>query len=62
MRTAIALTLVLAANGAAAATYQVGPTRTHTHLNALFAAVNLEPGDIVEVDGGVIYDGIHRAS
>lgn len=39
-----------------AATYQVGPTRSHTHLNALFAAVDLQPGDVVEVDGGVIYD------
>ncbi|HET9485315.1 MAG TPA: hypothetical protein VFO79_15245 [Xanthomonadales bacterium] len=41
---------------ASAATYQVGPTRTHTNLNALFAAVDLAGGDVVEVDGGVIYD------
>ena len=32
-----------------AATYQVGPSRTYTTLNALFAAVNLGGGDIVEV-------------
>ena len=40
-----------------AATYQVGPSRTYTTLNALFAAVNLGGGDIVEVDGGVVYGG-----
>lgn len=49
--------LFLAALPASAATFQVGPTRPHTSLNALFAAVNLEGGDIVEVDGGVTYAG-----
>lgn len=49
--------LFLAALPASAATFQVGPTRPHTTLNALFAAVNLEGGDIVEVDGGVTYLG-----
>jgi hypothetical protein len=39
-----------------AATYQVGPTRTHTNLNSLFAAVDLNGGDVVEVDGGVTYE------
>lgn len=42
--------------GVAAATYQVGPMRPHTNLNALFAAVDLQGGDIVEVDGNETYD------
>lgn len=41
---------------AQAATYQVAPATTYPTLSALFTAVNLEPGDIVEVQGGVIYD------
>lgn len=49
--------LLLVALPVPAATFQVGPTRPHTNLNALFAAVNLEGGDIVEVDGGVTYPG-----
>lgn len=40
-----------------AATYQVGPTRSYATLDAVFSAVDLEPGDIVEVDGGVTYPG-----
>lgn len=40
-----------------AATYQVGPTRTYHTLNALFAAIDLGPDDIVEVDGNVTYAG-----
>ena len=40
-----------------AATYQVGPTRPRATLNALFAAVDLGPGDVVEVDGNVTYGG-----
>jgi hypothetical protein len=40
-----------------AATYQVGPTRTHTDLNALFTAINLEPNDLVLVDGSTTYPG-----
>ncbi|MBD8524470.1 hypothetical protein [Pseudomarimonas arenosa] len=40
-----------------AATYQVGPARSHTTLDALFSAIDLEPGDIVEVDGAVTYPG-----
>jgi hypothetical protein len=40
-----------------AATYQVGPAHPpNTTLSALFNNVNLGPGDIVEVQGGVIYD------
>ncbi len=51
-----ALLLVLLAAGAQAATYPVGPTRAHVNLSQLFAAVDLQGGDIVEVDGNVIYD------
>jgi hypothetical protein len=40
-----------------AATYQVGPSHPpHTTLALLFSNVDLGPGDIVEVEGGVIYD------
>lgn len=51
------LSLLVLAGPAGAATYQVGPTRTYTSLNQLFAAVNLDGGDIVEVDGGFTYAG-----
>ena len=41
-----------------ATTYQVGPGRTYASLPALFAAVDLQPGDVVEVDGdGASYPG-----
>lgn len=49
---ACALLADLVSADASAATYQVGPGRTHTNLNALFSAVDLQPGDVVEVDGG----------
>jgi len=52
-----ALLILLSAPSVQAATYQVGPTRTHTTLNALFAAVDLNGGDVVEVDGGLTYAG-----
>lgn len=60
MRRIVALgcAFVLLAGGAArAATYTVGPSGAHPTLNALFAAVDLEPGDLVEVQGGVTYPG-----
>ena len=57
MRRLLVPLMTLAALPASAATFQVGPTRPHASLNALFAAVNLEGGDIVEVDGGVTYAG-----
>lgn len=41
----------------AAQLYRVGLTRPQQTLNALFAAVDLGPGDVVEVDGGVTYAG-----
>jgi hypothetical protein len=40
-----------------AATYQVGPTRPHTTLQALLSAVTLHADDLVEVDGNVSYAG-----
>ena len=49
--------LLLACASTHAATYQVGPGRTWTQLQPLFDAVDLQPGDIVEVDGGVTYSG-----
>lgn len=39
------------------ATYLVGPTRPNTSLNQLFAAVDLNGGDLVLVDGNVTYAG-----
>jgi hypothetical protein len=41
-----------------AATWQVGPTRTYHTLSALFAAVDLGPDDIVEVDGNATYGSV----
>jgi hypothetical protein len=58
MRTLSCLVLLVAATGAQAATYQVGPTRPRTTLNQLFAQVNLEPGDIVEVDAAVYAENV----
>jgi hypothetical protein len=55
-----ALTLVgllVGASHALAATYQVGPGKPHAGLNQLFAAIDLEPGDVIELDGGEIYAG-----
>lgn len=53
-----ALLLALAAPSIAlAATWQVGPTRSYTHLQQLLDAVDLEPGDVVEVDGDATYPG-----
>ncbi len=57
LRSALPLLLLLAAPGAWSATHQVGPTRPHATLDALFAAVDLAGGDVVEVDGGVTYAG-----
>jgi Right handed beta helix region len=51
------LLLLFAATPSLAAIYQVGPGRTYTHLNALFAAVDLNGGDEVWVDGNTTYPG-----
>ncbi len=59
MRQSILLCILIAtvATAAHAATYQVGPAHPpHSNLALLFSNVDLEPGDIVEVQGGVIYD------
>ena len=43
---------------ALAATYTVGPSgRQYTQLSTLVSSVNLEPGDVVLVDGGRTYGG-----
>lgn len=57
LRPGLLLAAALAASAAQAATWQVGPTRSYTTLNALFAAVDLGAGDVVEVDGNVTYAG-----
>lgn len=49
---------ILASLPAAAATYTVGPGGTYADLPTLFTAVDLEPGDIVEVSSnGSFYAG-----
>ena len=48
---------LLSAPLAQATTYTVGPGGQHPTLNALFAAVDLQPGDVVEVMGGTTYAG-----
>lgn len=35
--------------------YQVGPGRPYTQLEQVLTAVNLQPGDVVEVDGNQTY-------
>jgi hypothetical protein len=56
-RLSVALFLLFGASWLQAATYQVGPGRTWTQLQPLFDAVDLGPGDVVEVDGGFTYAG-----
>jgi hypothetical protein len=50
------LVLLALATPAQGATYSVGPGRTWPDLQAAFNAIDLAPGDVVEVDGGVTYD------
>lgn len=45
----------LVTNFAFSAVYQVGPARSHVNLQSV--AHLLDPGDVVEVDGGVTYPG-----
>ncbi|MFK7956161.1 MAG: hypothetical protein AB8B96_08700 [Lysobacterales bacterium] len=40
-----------------AETFRVGPGQAYANLQSVLNAENLEPGDIVEVDGGTLYDG-----
>ena len=49
------LLLVCCASTAYSVTYQVGPTRTYTTLQAVAPLLN--PGDLVEVDGNATYPG-----
>lgn len=55
-RSGLAL-LLLAGSPAFAATYEVGPGRTHAGIPQLLDAVALQPGDVVEVQGGTSYAG-----
>ena len=60
MRISIAVlaALALVPSSAFAATYTVGPTgRQYTQLSTALASLNLEPGDIVLVDGNATYTG-----
>jgi hypothetical protein len=50
---ALAASVLLFSMDAAAATIQVGPTRTFTEINQAVASLNA--GDVVEVDGGAQY-------
>lgn len=49
--------LLLASPAALAAVYTVGSGQQYANLPALFSAVDLEPGDVVEVRGGETYAG-----
>lgn len=57
-RTVLACACLSVPSFAIAATYTVGPSgRQYTQLSALVDSVDLEPGDIVLVDGGATYSG-----
>jgi hypothetical protein len=54
----LSLCVVALAPVAQAATYTVGPSgRQYSQLASLFSAVDLQPGDIVLVDGNATYSG-----
>lgn len=57
LRSASCIAAILLALPVGAATYTVGPGGQQPTLNALFAAVDLQPGDVVEVMGGTTYAG-----
>lgn len=55
-----ALVFVVLPTSAAAVTHTVGPPgsgRQYTQLSQVFAANDLGPGDVVEVDGDAVYEG-----
>ena len=52
---ALSFCLLSLAVNVQAATWQVGPTRSYTTPTALFNAVSVGPGDVVEVDGNATY-------
>lgn len=57
-RAALACAVLALPSFAFAATYTVGPSgRQYTQLSALVDNVDLEPGDVVLVDGGTTYNG-----
>ena len=57
-RALLAGALLAAPGFVLAATYTVGPSgRQYTQLSTLVSSVDLEPGDVVLVDGGATYSG-----
>lgn len=58
MKKLMALLGCLATLPASAATFHVGPGRPYANLPALFSAVPLQPGDVVEVDSGNYAGGV----
>lgn len=56
-RIALGLAAFLASFPALSLTYAVGPGRTYTTVDALLSQVDLEPGDVVEIDGDTVYAG-----
>ena len=58
MKKLFAVLVLLAALPAWGVTFHVGPGRPHANLPALFSAVSLQPGDIVEVDAGAYAGGV----
>lgn len=49
---------LMAIGSASARTFTVGPSgRQYTQLSDVFEQNDLEPGDVVAVDGGTVYDG-----
>ena len=50
--------VLAAASFAHAEVYQVGPGRTYTQLEALLQGEPIQGGDVVEVDGGAVYEPV----
>ena len=50
--------ILLVTSSAHATSYRVGPARTYVTLAALFNAVAVQPGDVIEVDGDATYGNV----
>ncbi len=50
--------ILLVTSSVNAATYRVGPARSYTTLAALFNAINVQAGDLIEVDGDATYSNV----
>jgi hypothetical protein len=57
-RSAVFVMALAAAPLARADVYRVGPTRPYAQLDDVLAGVALQPGDVVEVDGGATYQPV----